>query len=216
MRMIVLGCGRMGAGLAQMLLQRGHAVTVIDKDPTPLAGLGRAFEGHTVVGGGIERSALLAAGISTADGLAAVTASDDVNLVAARVARQIFHVPRVVARVYEPGKADLYRRLSVQTITTTTWGVNRIAELLCYVQFDTVQSVGSGDVDMVDLPVPALLVDHTVSDLTVPGEIHVAAITRGGHTFLPTLGAVFQPDDQLHLAVLAASAPRLQQLLGLT
>jgi trk system potassium uptake protein TrkA len=159
---------------------------------------------------------LLQAGIERADGLAAVTASDEANVVAARLARQVFHVPRVIARLYDPRKAEIYRRLGVQTISTTTWGIQRIAELLCYSQLDVMLSLGSGEVDLVAVAIPPLLVGRTMHDLTIPGEVHIVAISRDGTTWLPTPGMTFQEGDLIYLAILAASADRLKPLLALT
>ena len=216
MRIIVIGCGRMGAGLAQTLAQRSHAVTVVDNDPTTFERLGPTFTGRTVVGIGFDRDVLLQAGIERADGLAAVTASDEVNVVAARIARQVFHVPRVVARLYDPRKAEIYRRLGVQTISTTTWGIQRIAELLCYSQLDVLLSLGSGEVDLVEVAVPQLLVGRTTHDVTIPGEVQVVAISREGTTLLATPGMTFQAGDLIYLVILTASADRLKRLLALT
>lgn len=215
MKIIIIGCGRMGAGLAQTLNLRGHSVTVVDKDPVAFERLGPAFKGQTVVGIGFDRDVLLRAGIERADGLAAVMSSDEANVVAARLASQVFHVPRVVARLYDTRKAEIYRRLGLQTIAPITWGIHQIADLLCYSPLDTVLSLGSGEVDLVKTEIPPLLVGRTVNELTVPGEIQVVAISRGGTTFLPTLGTVFQNGDLVHLVVLAASADRLRALLGL-
>ncbi len=214
MRMVIVGCGRMGAGLAQTLAMGGHEVTVIDKDPTAFERLPASLGITTVPGVGSDREVLLKAGIKRADGLATVTASDDINVVVARVASQVFQVPRVVARLYDPRKAEIYQRLGLQTISTTAWGMNRIAELLSYSELNTVLSLGTGEVDVVETEVPPLLVGRKVSELTVPGEIHVVSIARGGRSFLPTLGTVFHKNDQVHLAVLAASAERLKTLLG--
>jgi trk system potassium uptake protein TrkA len=159
---------------------------------------------------------LLQASIERADGLAAVTGSDEANVVLARLARQVFRVPRVIARLYDPRKADVYQRLGLQTINPVTWGIHRIAELLCYAQLGPIVSLGSGDVDLVETEIPLLLVGRTVNEVTVPGEVHITAISRGGKTFLPTLGTMFQAGDLLHVAVLAASANRLDALFTLT
>lgn len=213
MRLIVIGCGRMGSGLAQTLGERGHAVTVVDRDPAAFEVLGPAFSGRTVVGVGFDRDTLLEAGIARADGLAAVTASDETNVVAARLARLMFRVPRVVARLYDPRKAEIYRRLGIQTISTTAWGIHRIAELLGYSEIDSIASLGSGEVDLVEVAVPHLLAGRDVSTLAVPGEVQVVAISRGGATFLPAPGTRLMEGDMLHLGVLVSSIERVRMLL---
>jgi len=215
MKIIIIGCGRMGSGLAQTLSRQGHTITVVDKEPAAFERLGPTFKGRTVTGVGFDRDVLIQAGIERTDGLAAVTASDEANIVTARLASQFFRVPRVVARLYDPRKAEIYRRLGLQTISPIAWGVNRIADLLCYSQLETVISLGGGGVDIVEAEVPLLLVGHTVKELTVAGEIVVVAVTRGDLTFLPTLGAVFQKGDRLHLVVEATSADRLRTMLAL-
>ncbi|MBK9710870.1 MAG: TrkA family potassium uptake protein [Kouleothrix sp.] len=215
MRMIVIGCGRMGAGLAQALALRGHAVTVVDAAAEAFERLGPAFKGRTIVGVGFDRDVLLQAGIERADGLAAVTASDDANVVAARLARLVFRVPRVVARLYDPRKAEIYRRLGIQTISTTAWGINRITELLCYSRLDAISSLGSGEVDIVEAEISHLLDGRPIDALATPGEVQVVAISRAGHTFLPMPGAAFQEGDLVHMAVLASAIDRLKQALGL-
>jgi trk system potassium uptake protein TrkA len=214
MKVIIIGCGRVGSGLAQVMGRRGHDVTVIDTDPAALNRLGPAFKGRKVVGVGFDREILLEAGIHQADALAAVTVSDEANVVSARLARQVFRVPRVVARVYDPGKAEIYRRFGLQTISPVSLGVDRLAEMLSFAHLDTVVSLGSSEVDIVNLDVPRLLVGRSVNEITVPGEIHVVALTRAGKTFLPTLGTVFQEADLLHVAVLVSSADRLGRLIG--
>jgi trk system potassium uptake protein len=213
MRIIIIGCGRMGAGLAQTLMQRGHAVTVVDNDPAAFERLGPAFTGKIVAGVGFDRDILLQAGIERADGLAAVTASDETNAVTARLARQVFRVPRVVARLYDPRKAEIYRRLGILTISTTTWGIQRIAELLCYADLDVVMSLSS-EVDLVQVNIPPILVGRATQALSVPGEIHLVAIDRSGKTLLPTPETAFQEGDLIYIAVLAESADRLKALLA--
>lgn len=213
MRAIIIGCGRMGSGLAETLARRGFQITLVDADATAFERLGAGLKVQRIVGVGFDRDVLLEAGVERADALAAVTASDDVNIVTARLARHIFHVPRVVARVYDPRKAAIYHKLGLQTVSTTAWGIQRMTELLSFSHLDVIASLGSGEVDVLELEVPALLVGRTVNDLTVPGEAHVIAITRQGRTFLPTLGTVFQAGDLVHLAASGANH-RLAVLLG--
>lgn len=214
MKIIIIGCGRIGSSLAQTLSRQGHKVVVVDKEPAAFNRLGPAFKGETIVGVGFDRDVLIKAGIERTDALAAVTASDEANVVAARLASHVFHVPRVVARLYDPRKAEIYRRLGLQTISPVAWSTHRIAELLCYSPLETVISLGGGGVDIVEAEIPPLLVGRTVKELTVAGEIVVVAISRGDTTFLPTLGAVFQEGDRVYLVVEAASADRLREMLG--
>lgn len=214
MKIIILGCGRVGAGLARSLVSRGHSITVVDNDLLAFENLGELFKGRTITGVGFDQEILVKAGIESADGLAAVTTSDETNVVASRIAREIYHVPRVVARLYDARKAEIYTRLGLQMITPIKWGIIRITELLLNSPVETVFSIGSGDVELIEVDVPHLLVGKTVRDLTVNGEIHIVSVTRGNKTFLPTTGTIFQEGDSLHIAVLTTSTNRLNELLG--
>jgi trk system potassium uptake protein len=216
MRFIIIGCGRMGAGLARTLGLRGHAITVLDKDRAAMEQLEQSFQGQTIVGTGFDQGVLIQAGIEHADGLAAVTNSDEANVVIARIARLVFHVPRVVARLYDPRKAEVYQKLGVQIVAPASWAINRFADLLAYSELDAILSLSNGEVEIVQLEVPALLVGHKVSAIAVPGEIHVIAINRRGKAFLPSSETVFQKDDSVHIAVLTTSAGRLRAILALT
>lgn len=213
MRVIIVGCGRMGAGLAMKLARSQHEVTVIDREPAAFAALGERFGGQTITGHGFDRDVLLRAGIARADALAAVTSSDETNVVTARVARQFFRVPRVVARLYDPRKAEIYRRLGILTISTTEWGIHRITELISYSWFEPIVSLGAS-VNIVDVETPPALIGRSLASLTVPGEVHPVAISRGGRCFLPTQETQLQAGDLVHIAVLAVSTERLKALLG--
>lgn len=213
MQIIVVGCGRMGSGVARTLQVRKHGVTVIDKDRDAFAALGDQFAGRTVIGNALDQDLLLRAGITRTDGLASVTNSDEINLVVARLARQVFHVPKVIARVVEPRKAAIYERLGVHTIATTTWGVNRITNLLSHGDFEVQATIG-GDVDLITAEIAPRLAGRTIFHLTIPGEANVVAVTRGGRTFLPSTGTVVAAGDLVHLAVMTASADRVKELLG--
>jgi trk system potassium uptake protein TrkA len=214
MQSLIIGCGRVGAGVAQRLSQHGQRVIVVDQETAAFERLGPHFTGQTVLGAGLDREVLLQAGIEHVDGLAAVTGSDDTNVVLARLARQVFRVPRVVARLHDPRHAEVYRQLGIQTIMPLTWGIQRLSELLSYTSLNTTLSLGSGEVDMVEVELPYLLAGRTVNELTLSGEIQVAAISREGRTFLPTLGTVFREGDLVHLLVLGSSMARLTTLLG--
>jgi trk system potassium uptake protein TrkA len=215
MKVIIMGCGRVGVEVARLLDDEGHSVAVIDYNPEALARLGARFKGHAVRGIGFDRKVLLDAGIEQADAFAATSSSDNANIVAARVARNVFHVPKVVARLYDPRRAEIYRRLGLVTISSTTWGARRIHELLTHADLDPVLTFGSGEVALIEIEAPPQLIGRTVHDLTVPGEVAVTAITRQGKAFLPTLGAEFRAGDVVHLTVLAVAMERIEAMLGL-
>ncbi|MCU0589188.1 MAG: TrkA family potassium uptake protein [Syntrophobacteraceae bacterium] len=214
MRFIVVGCGRMGMGLAHVLGLRGHAVTVLDRDPIAVERLGSSFRGDAVIGSGFDRGALRRAGIEHADGLAVVTNNDEVNVVLARLAGLAFHVPRVVARLVDPRKAEVYHRLGVQTVAPISWAIHRLADLLSYSELDAVLGLGGGEVEIVQVEVPPLLTGHKVSAVSVPGEIRVVAVSRRGKAFIPLSETVFEKDDSLHIAVLTTSVERLRSMLS--
>ena len=215
MKVIVVGCGRMGTGLSLSLVKKGHQVTVIDSDPEAFETLGKSFTGLKVVGIGFDKDVLVKARIDQVDAVVCCTVSDEANAVIARIARNVYHVPRVVARLYDPIKADIYHRLGIQTISTTAWGIERATEILTYNQFDSVYDMGNGNVNLVRIEVPCLLVGHTVNDLSVLGEIHVVSISRNNKTFIPMFGTIFEVRDILYISVIVSATGKLKSMLGL-
>jgi len=215
MRVIVVGCGRAGAELALQLQQDGHDVVVVDKDPKAFYRLGPGFKGATVTGIGFDRAVLIRAGVERADALAAFTAGDNTNVITARVARNVFHVPKVVARVYDPRRAEIYQRLGLQTVSSTAWGVSRATQLLTHPDLHVVVTLGNGDVEVVELEVPSHWVGHMVNHVTVPGEVTMVALTRKDKTTIPTMGTVFQDGDRAAIAVLVSARRRLEELMAL-
>jgi trk system potassium uptake protein TrkA len=215
MKIMIIGCGRQGTELAKTLCQNESEITVVDNDPAAFERLGPPFHGQVICGDGLDREVLLKGGIERADGLAALTASDDTNIVVARLARQVFRVPRVVARVHDPLKAEIYRRLGVQTVTPVALGTLRFAELLTFSPLEPIKRLGNGGVGIIEMDIPLNLIGRKVIDLTVPNEIFVVAISRNGETFIPALGAIFQEKDVIYLEVTASSMDRLKALLGL-
>jgi len=214
MKTLIIGCGRVGAGLAKNLALAGHAITVVDQDPAAFDRLGPTFSGERLVGIGFDRDVLVHAGIGEADSLAAVTGSDEANAVVARVANRDFHVPTVVARLYEPRRAEIYRRLGIQTISPVSWGVQRLSDLLSYKRTGPAVTLGAGQVNLYEFRLPSHLVGHTVSYLAAAGEVTVVAITRAGRTFLPDLPTVFEEGDVIHLAAAETATDRIQGILG--
>ncbi len=215
MKIIVVGCGRQGTDLAQVLDKAGHRVTVIDPDPEHLARLDTTFGGRIIEGVVFDRDVLIDAGIERTDGLAAMTNSDDANIVTALLARNVFKVPQVVARIYDPRQRDIYGRLGLRTISPVEIGTTHIVSLLVHAKLETLSTLGSGELLTVQTQTPVLLIGRTVRQLTVPGEICVVAIIRQGRAFIPTLGTEFAADDLIVLSVMSTATDRLNQLLGL-
>jgi trk system potassium uptake protein TrkA len=215
MKIIIMGCGRVGSQVSHLLVSHGHEVTVIDHDANALARLGKDFKGRVVQGLGFDRNVLLQAGVENAEGFIAASSSDNANIVAARIARTIFHVPRVVARLYDPVRAEVYQRLGLTTISSTQWGAERIVEVITHNDLDVLQVFGDGGTTMVRIEVPSRLHGYHVAQMNIPGEVLVIAITRDDQTFIPVSGTEFQEGDVMYLAVIPSAMIRLEELLGL-
>ena len=215
MNIIIMGCGRVGSQVSQLLVRQGHSVTVIDHDANALARLGKDFKGNVVQGLGFDKKVLIEAGVETAEGFVAASSSDNANIVAARIARNLFRVPRVVARLYDPVRAEVYHRLGLTTISSTQWGAERIVEVVTHTDLDVLQVFGDGGTTMVRVEVPARLQGYRVSQMNIPGELLVTAITRDDQTFIPVTGTEFQEGDVMYLAVIPSAMIRLEELLGL-
>jgi trk system potassium uptake protein TrkA len=215
MKIIVMGCGRVGEQVSILMYQAGHDVTVIDSDAKALEHLGPEFKGRKVKGVGFDRKVLIEAGIEDADAFAATSASDNVNIVAARIARNVFRVPRVVARLYDPRRAEIYKRLGLLTISATNLGAERIRDLLSHAELEPVTTFGKGEVSLINIDTPAHLVGRAVKHLGVPGEIQVVSVVRNGEAFIPLSGTELKDDDILYVAVLADAMNRLEDLMGI-
>ncbi len=215
MKVIIVGCGRMGTGLSLNLVKKGHQVTVIDSNPDAFETLGKNFTGIKVIGIGFDKEVLAKAKIEQVDAIVSCTASDEANAVIARIAKNVYHVPHVVARLYDPLKADIYHRLGIQTISTTTWGIERATEMLTYNQLDSVYEMGNGNVNLVRIEVPSLLIGHTLNEVNVLGEINVVSISRNNKTFIPTVGTIIEAEDILYISVIISAIGKLKSMLDI-
>lgn len=215
MRFVIVGCGRVGSQTARHLSLAGHDVAVIDRDRVAFERLSPSFRGETIEGVGFDRDVLIRAGIERADGFASVTSGDNTNIVAARIARSIFRVPMVVTRIYDPRRAEIYRRLGILTISPTSWGATRIAQTLLHPGTATLVTMGHGEVTLVEVIVGAHLDGHRVEELYVPGEIVVSGLARNGRAVIPTAGTRFRLGDTLYITVDTAAMGRLEQMLRL-
>lgn len=210
---IVVGCGRVGAELAQSLWRRKHRVTIMDSSARAFERLGPDFQGRTVQGDGMDREALKRAGISDAHALAAVTASDSVNIVVARMAQSIFRLKNVVARVFNPLRTPVYEQLGLQTIASSSWAAQRIEEILLHPGMRSLHSVGAGEVDVFEIIVPADWSGRRLGEVLPAEGARAVALARGGHGSIPALETALQPDDLLHVSATPAAAQVLRQRL---
>lgn len=215
MKVIIMGCGRIGSQVSELMSAQRHDVTVIDHDSNAVDRLGPNFKGRIVHGLGFDRNVLIEAGIEQADAFVTASSSDNANIVAARIARNIFRVPRVVARLYDPHRAEVYRRLGLTTISSTNWGAERIYQILSHTDLDVLYTFGRSEVSLVVVEVPPQLIGKNVAQLSVAGEITVVSITRHDQAFIPVYGTEFKEGDLIHLSVLSSAMNRLEEMLGL-
>jgi trk/ktr system potassium uptake protein len=215
MKTIIMGYGRIGSQVGKLLTEQQHDVTIIDHDADADGRLGPNFKGRIIRGLGFDHNVLIQAGIEEAEAFVAASHSDNANIVAARIARNIFHVPRVVARLFDPIRAEIYQRLGLTTISPNNWGAERILQVLTHAELDVWDTFGRGEVSLVHLDAPPQLIGRSVNQLNVPGELLVASITRNEQAFIPITGTIFREGDLLNLVVLSSAMERLEEMLGL-
>jgi trk system potassium uptake protein TrkA len=213
MKVVIMGCGRVGILLTQELCRAGHEVTVIDKNPSAFERLPPGFVAKQIVGLGFDRDVLEDAGIKDADAFLAVSSGDNSNIVSARVAREHYHVPSVIARIYDPARADIYERLNIPTVSTTRWGVKQMLLMLTHTREEIKESLAGGDLFRMRMAVPRHLVGKPVSELTVEGKVLVAGVDRGGSGFIPVAASTFQEGDHVALIVAKDSLSLLDELM---
>jgi len=215
MKAIIMGCGRLGEQICRLLADGANDVSVIDYDPAALERLGSEVKVRKIQGIGFDRDVLIEAGIRDADAFVSTSSSDNANIIAARIARNIFFVPKVIARLYDPRRAEIYRRLGLRTISSTNWAAERVRELLLHADLDSVMVYGKGEVALLNVEAPAHLIGRQVKHLIIPGEINVVSITRQGQAFIPWSGTELQAGDMIHIAVLSTALDKLDTMLGL-
>jgi trk system potassium uptake protein TrkA len=214
MQVIIVGCGRVGSELANALSAERHTVVVIDRNPLSFGRLSRAFEGRMLTGVGFDRDTLLKADIEGAQALAATTDSDNVNIVVAVTAKETFKVPHVVARIYDPQAAEIYRREGIPTVTPTIWAANTMKTMIVHPPLASLSTCGSGEVQFLTVEVPRALAGRTVQDLTLPGEALVGAVVRRGQAVIATTNTRLEVGDILHITAAVAAIPKLEKLLA--
>jgi trk system potassium uptake protein TrkA len=196
-----MGCGRVGSSLATELEAAGHSVAIIDQSREAFRRLGPDFKGRTISGVGFDRDTLLEAGIETADAFAAVSNGDNSNILAARVARETYGVANVVARIYDPGRAEIYQRLGIPTVATVIWATDQILRRLVPEGSRSEWRDASGAVQLCEMHPHKDWFGMAITELEAATGARVAFITRLGEGLIPDPHSVLQEGDLLHVTV---------------
>jgi trk system potassium uptake protein TrkA len=211
---VIMGCGRTGSSLAQMVEDRGHTVAVVDQNPDAFRRLGAAFEGRRVTGLGFDRDTLSEAGIQEAFAFAAVSSGDNSNILAARVARETFGVSNVVARIYDPGRAEVYQRLGIPTVATVRWTAEQMIRRLLPVGATPEYRDVSGTLVLAEVHVHLGWVGRRLDAIEAASGGRVAYLTRLGEGLLPGPNTVYQEGDLVHLVMRDADTERAETVLA--
>jgi len=190
-----------GSQLTVTLARQGHTVSVIDKNARAFERLPPGFEGQTLVGMVFDRETMEEAGIQGAGAFIAVTNGDNSNIVSARIAREHYGIERVVARIYDPRRAEIYQRLGIKTVATVRWAAAEIHDILFHGVEHAELALGNGDVVMLRIEIGANLAGQRVSSVEEPEKALVAAVDRMGTPVIPTPKSTFQKDDIAHIVV---------------
>jgi trk system potassium uptake protein len=196
---VIMGCGRVGAALAHQLAPLDHTVAVVDQDPLAFRRLGDDFPGRTVHGVGFDRETLVQAGIEEAGAFAAVSSGDNSNIIAARVARETFGVQRVVARIYDPRRAEVYERLGIPTVATVPWTSSRLLKVVLGETTSEAWRDPSGAVALVAVAPSENWVGRSVGDFEAASGSRAAIVTRFGTGQVATPSTIIQSGDKLHV-----------------
>lgn len=209
-----MGCGRVGSALALALNKAGHSVAVIDRDETAFRRLGPDFTGEQIRGVGFDRDTLIKARITEAHAFAAVSSGDNSNIIAARVAREQFDVPTVVARIYDAKRAQVYERLGIPTVATVPWTTDRLLRAILPEGLISEWRDPSGTGTIVNVPYNPVWVGRPVSELEEHVQVRVAFIVRFGASVLPTADSVIQEGDVIYAAALSQHVKAVTELAG--
>ena len=215
MHIIVVGCGRVGSGLAVMLEEAGHTVAVVDKRADAFRRLAPGFGGKTIQGFGFDRGTLESAGIEEAGGFVAVTNGDNSNILAARIARETFGIERVIARIYDPRRAEIYQRLGIPTVATAAWTIDQVLRRLLPNEVGHDWIDPTGDVALVSRSLPVEWAGRKLSELNEPGKFWLTAVTRYGSAEVAGTNLVGQEDDVVHLVVAVSAVDDLNARLAM-
>lgn len=214
MHVVILGCGRVGSLLADRLDEAGHSVAIIDQDPQSFRRLSGRFSGMTVKGIGFDRETLEKAGIDRAHAFAAVSSGDNTNILAARVARESYGVEHVVARIYDPRRAEVYQRLGIPTVATVSWTAGQIMRRLLPQGGLEEYRDASGQILLAEMPAHATWYGHAITDIESATGARVGFVSRLGTGIIPAPDSVLQDGDLVHVLVASHDAVRVEGILA--
>ena len=214
MNLIIVGCGRVGTELAHSVAAKGHDVVIVDRDPQAFHSLGPNFQGRTVQGDIRNRNVMIRAGVENADGFAAITPDDEINMVAAHAARTIFNVPNVVARVFDPVHADVFSLANLQTVISSSWSAHRMEQLLTHPGITELAIIGNGEALIVEVQIPDHLVAMPLSALVEEEKCKSSALVRGGSAILAREELLLEDGDLAVLTIMTSYLPELETLLS--
>ncbi|MCC3271816.1 TrkA family potassium uptake protein [Arthrobacter zhangbolii] len=212
---VIMGCGRVGVSLAHTLDNAGHSVAIIDQDERAFRRLRHTFTGRKVTGVGFDRDTLKAAGIEEAYAFAAVSSGDNSNILATRVARETFHVGHVVARIYDPGRAEIYQRLGIPTVAAVRWSADQVLRRILPEQSingDFRES--SGRLILGELALHEAWLGRSLSGIEAAAGVRIAYVTRFGEGILPRPDSSYQQGDVLHAMMSVDRTAEISKILS--
>jgi trk system potassium uptake protein len=214
MHVVVVGCGRVGSGLAVRLTESGHSVSIVDQNKRAFRRLPQSWEGSPVVGSGFDRETLDLAGATRAGGLAAVTSGDNSNILTARIAREAYAIPNVVARIYDPRRAEIYQRLGIPTVATVPWTIGQVMQRLTPETLVGEWTDPSGQLVLVERLLPEDWAGKRIREIGLPGRVRLVSVSRAGTPRIDIADLVGQEGDVLHLAVMKSALEDLERIMG--
>jgi trk system potassium uptake protein len=211
---VIMGCGRVGSSVAHTLEDQGHSVAVIDQNPEAFRKLHSGFKGTKVTGIGFDRDVLSEAGIERADAFAAVSSGDNSNVIAARVARESFGVRRVVARIYDPRRAEVYQRLGIPTVATVAWTADQMLRRLLPEGAESLWRDPTGAIVLAEVAYADAWLGEKVCDMESEASARVAYISRVGEALIPSPNLVLQEGDVVHVIATQRDMDRIAEVFA--
>ncbi|GAB3967374.1 TrkA family potassium uptake protein [Actinoallomurus acanthiterrae] len=214
MHIVIMGCGRVGSTLAHILEDKGHTVAIIDQSPEAFRRLRGGFKGRRITGFGFDRDVLVEAGIEQASAFVAVSSGDNSNIISARVARETFGVENVVARIYDPRRAEVYQRLGIPTVATVRWTADQMIRRLLPEGVSSLWRDPTGEVVLAEVQTDPKWIGAKVSALEEAAKTRVAYLSRMGEALVPTGDSVIQDGDVVHVMAASGDIERINDAVS--